>query len=54
MPLQPGTQPSPYEITGAVGAGGMGEVRLHSIADARIDVVLSLEELERRVPVAAR
>ena len=26
MPLQPGTRLGPYEITGAIGAGGMGEV----------------------------
>ena len=26
MPLQPGTRLGPYEITSAIGAGGMGEV----------------------------
>lgn len=27
MPLSPGTRPGPYEIIGAIGAGGMGEPR---------------------------
>ena len=26
MPLQPGARLGPYELTGAIGAGGMGEV----------------------------
>ena len=26
MPLDPGTQIGPYDFTGALGAGGMGEV----------------------------
>ncbi len=26
MPLHPGTRIGPYEITGAIGAGGLGEV----------------------------
>jgi serine/threonine protein kinase len=26
MPLAPGTRIGPYEISGAIGAGGMGEV----------------------------
>jgi serine/threonine protein kinase len=26
MPLSPGTRLGPYEVTGSIGAGGMGEV----------------------------
>jgi Tol biopolymer transport system component len=50
MPLSPGTRIGPYEITGAVGAGGMGEVyrardtRLNR--DAAIKVLPALFALE--------
>src|ERR1700693_710311 len=43
MPLTSGTKLGPYEITGAVGAGGMGEV--YRARDTRLDRVVAIKIL---------
>ena len=43
MPLTPGTTLGPYEITGSLGAGGMGEV--YSATDTRLDRTVAIKVL---------
>ena len=43
MPLTPGTRLGPYEIRGALGAGGMGEV--YEARDTRLDRVVAVKVL---------
>ena len=45
MPLTPGTRLGPYEIVGAIGAGGMGEV--HRARDSRLgrDVAIKVSKV---------
>jgi hypothetical protein len=56
MALAPGTRLGPYEVVGALGAGGMGEV--YRARDTRLDhgttTVTSLDGPVRPHPVAAR
>jgi len=50
MTLASGTRLGPYEITAALGAGGMGEV--HCARDTRLERDVALKrELKRLVPV---
>ena len=53
MPMQPGTRLGPYEIIGAIGAGGMGEV--YRARDTRLDRGVAVKVLPQTVacdPVA--
>ena len=43
MPLTPGTTLGPYQITGSLGAGGMGEV--YSATDTRLDRTVAIKVL---------
>ena len=43
MPLSPGTRVGPYELTGVLGAGGMGEV--YSARDARLNRDVAIKVL---------
>src|SRR5687768_4779135 len=43
MQLEPGTRLGPYEVVGAIGAGGMGEV--YRARDTRLDRTVALKVL---------
>src|SRR5450631_709186 len=43
MPLTPGTRLGPYEILGAIGAGGMGEV--YRARDTKLDRTVAIKVL---------
>jgi serine/threonine protein kinase len=43
MPLSPGVRLGPYEILGAIGAGGMGEV--YRAKDTRLDRIVAIKIL---------
>jgi serine/threonine protein kinase len=45
MPLAPGARLGPYEIRGAIGAGGMGEV--YRATDTRLDRTVAIKVLPR-------
>src|SRR2546421_8391601 len=47
MPLAPGTQLGPYEITTALGAGGMGEV--YRARDTRLDRTVAIKILSQQL-----
>ena len=47
MPLAPGTQLGPYEITTALGAGGMGEV--YRARDTRLDRTVAIKILPQHL-----
>jgi serine/threonine protein kinase len=43
MAIEPGTRLGPYEITAAIGAGGMGEV--YKAKDTRLDRTVAIKVL---------
>src|SRR5262245_382917 len=43
MPFEPGTRVGPYEIIGALGAGGMGEI--YRARDTRLDRLVAVKVL---------
>jgi eukaryotic-like serine/threonine-protein kinase len=43
MPLTPGQRLGPYEVVGAIGAGGMGEV--YKATDTRLDRTVAVKIL---------
>ena len=47
MALTPGTQIGPYEVTGALGAGGMGEV--YQATDTNLDRQVAIKVLPEAV-----
>src|SRR5256714_14357736 len=47
MPITIGTKLGPYEIVGAIGAGGMGEV--YRAKDTRLDRVVAIKVLPEHV-----
>jgi eukaryotic-like serine/threonine-protein kinase len=47
MPLTSGTKLGPYEITGAIGAGGMGEV--YRATDTRLDRTVAIKVLPQHL-----
>jgi serine/threonine protein kinase len=47
MPLTSGTKLGPYEITGAIGAGGMGEV--YRARDTRLDRTVAIKVLPQHL-----
>src|SRR5205814_3788802 len=47
MALPTGTRLGPYEITGSLGAGGMGEV--YRARDTRLDRTVAIEVLRERL-----
>ncbi|MFZ0798380.1 MAG: protein kinase, partial [Terriglobales bacterium] len=51
MPLTNGTKLGPYEITGAIGAGGMGEV--YRARDTRLDRTVAIKILNSQLAVSA-
>ncbi len=51
MPLTPGTRLGPYEITGSLGAGGMGEV--YRARDTRLDRSVAIKVLPPEVSADA-
>ena len=48
--LAPGTKLGPYEIVGALGAGGMGEV--YRARDARLDRIVAIKILPAALATA--
>lgn len=55
MPLPLGTRLGPYEVTGSIGAGGMGEV--YKARDSRLDRVVAVKtvnEFSERFGLEAR
>ena len=51
MPLAPGTRVGPYEITGIIGAGGMGEV--YRARDPRLRREVAIKVLSSAAPYDA-
>ena len=47
MPIERGTTLGPYEITAAIGAGGMGEV--YKATDTRLDRTVAIKVLPERL-----